>query len=108
MVDKTIGRNLNTTDTAVSDIIGLSNTVAVTIQAANNDRIFFHVNNDNASHAFWLRLYPAAQDNIKQGIYISSKAGTTTSWEMPSDQIYRGEISAIAVTDSPDAYVTEY
>lgn len=105
---KTVGRSINKNDTAVTTQVALNNSTAVTISAADPTRIFFHVNNDNASHAFWVRLYPAATDNIKQGIFVSSKSGLKSFWEMMEDNIYTGEISAIAVTDSPTAYVTEY
>ena len=88
--------------------VTLNTTTAVTLVPINDRRIMFEVNNNNASHAFWLRFYPAAQDNLKQGIYISSKAWNRTFYTMPVDNIYTGEISAISETDSPIAYITEY
>lgn len=102
------GRTENNNDAAAVGTTTLNNSTAVTISAANVDRIFFHVDNDSGSHAFWLRLYPAATDNIKQGIFVASRTGAPTFWRMPVDNIYTGEISAIAVTDSPTAYTTEY
>lgn len=106
---KRIGRTKNVNDESdTSSGIALNATTAVTIQAANNERIFFHVDNDNSANAFWVRLYPAAQDDLKRGIFVSGKIGARPFWTMPSDEKYLGEISAIADTDSPFAFVTEY
>ena len=102
------GRNRNTNTDAVTTSVSLNSSTATTIQAENLNRMFFNVNNNNGTQAFWVRLYPAAQDNTKHGIFVSARTGSTSSWEMPSDNIYTGEISAIADNDSPIAYVTEY
>ncbi len=104
-----IGRNRNTNDNAdVSGAIALNSSTATTVSSANDERIFFHVDNDNAANGFWVRLYPAAQDNLKQGIFVTGKTGNRSFWDMPIDNIYTGEISAISVAANPDAYVTEY
>ena len=104
-----IGRNRNTNDEAnVQSGIGLNSTTAVTIQAVNVERIFWHVDNDNAANAFWVRLYPAAQDDLKRGIFVSGRNGARPFWTMPPDEKYTGEISAIADTAAPTAFTTEY
>ena len=105
---RSVGRNANKNDTAEVVTVALNSTTATVVSAANTDRLFFHVNNNSANFGFWVRLYPAATDNIKQGVYLSAKTGTPVSWEMALDNVYTGEISAIAATDSPVAYVTEY
>lgn len=106
---KEIGRNINSnTESEVALGTLLNATTAVTIQAPNDKRIFFHVDNNNSANAFWVRLYPAAQDDLKRGIFISGKIGARPFWTMPPDEKYLGEISAIADTDSPVAFTTEY
>ena len=107
-INKTIGRNRNTTDFADSNSVQLNSSTAVTIQAANADRIAFHVNNDSSTFGFWVRYYPAAQDNTKQGFWVSGKNGLRNWHEMIADNIYTGEISAIAIGDNPTAYTVEY
>ena len=104
-----IGRNRNTNDVAVTAQVTLNSTTAVVVQAANEKRIFFGVNNNSASDGFWVRLYPAATDNIKQGIFLSGNSQNgPIEWEMPNDNTYTGEISAIADNTGVTAYVTEY
>lgn len=105
---KKIGRSTNTNDTSNVVSITLNSSTAVTLSAANAERVFFRADNNNATKAYWVRLYPAATDNTKHGIYVSSKTGHNPWWEMLADNPYTGEISAIADTDSPTAYVTEY
>ena len=101
-------RNKNTNDTAVITTVALNTSTAVTLVASNAAIIFLDVNNNNSSHGFWVRLYPAATDNIKQGIFITNKNADRPFWEMSPDNMYTGEISAIADTDTPTAYITEY
>lgn len=104
-----IGRNINVNDTAVvSAPIALNTTTSVKISDANTARTVFDVNNNNASHGWWLKLQAAGIDNVKKGIYITNKNGSRPFWSMPRDNIYTGEISAIADTDTPEAFVTEY
>ncbi len=102
------GRNANTSTEAVTASVTLNTTTAVTIATVNEDRIHFEVNNNGSALGFWVRLYPAAQDDLKHGIWITPKTGSRPFWEMPNDNIYTGEISAIAEMDSPTAYTTEY
>ena len=106
---KIIGANINVTDSAtVKNIITLNATTSVIISSADKARIFFNVNNNDGTKGFWIKLQAASVDNIKKGIFIASKTGSKSYWEMPSNNIYTGEICAIADIDSPDAYVTEY
>jgi len=51
-----------------------------------------------------LKLQAASVDNNAKGIFI----GRDSYWEMPADNIYTGEISAIAVSGTPSVNVTSY
>ena len=106
---KSIGRNLNTNDEA-SVIAGqqLNATTAITILAANPDRIAVQINNNSSVQACWIKLQPAAVDNDHKGIFLHKKGDPHGEWQMPTDNIYTGEISAIANTGEPTIYVTEY
>lgn len=100
-----IGRNTNTCDTAFhSGAIATNITTSVKILDANPLRIFFCVNNDNAQQGVWIKLQAAALDDDKKGIFLPAKS----AWQMPSDNIYTGEICAIANVGTPDVYVTQY
>ena len=104
-----IGGNTNTNDTAVvADGITLNATTSTIIAAANTDRIFFHVDNNFSDKAVWIKLQAASVDNDDKGIFLNEKEKGVTKWEMPPDNIYTGEISAIADEGAPVVYVTEY
>ena len=105
---KDTGRNRNSNDEADTNSFLLNPTVAIIIQAANDDRMYFTVNNNAVGKGVWIRLYPAAQDNIKHGIYLSEKEKDGNFWEMPADNVYTGEISAIANEVGSTVYTTEY
>ena len=96
-------RNLNDTAT-LSNAIELNSSTSVKIADASSDRVFFCVNNDNAVNGVWIKLQAASVDDDKKGIFVGGRA----SWLMPTDNIYTGEICAIAAVDSPDVFVTEY
>ena len=105
----TIGRNRNRNDEAsVNDGITLNSTTSTVIAAANPDRIAFHVNNNFSDKACWVKLQPAATDNDKKGIFLNEKEKGRTDWSMTPDNVYTGEISAIADSGSPVVYITEY
>jgi len=102
---KKIGRNINTNDTGtISSAITLNATTSTTIQAANSSRIFFRIDNSSTKDV-WLKLQAASVDNDKKGIFLKRLGDF---WEMPPDNIYTGEISAIAVNDVPEVFATEY
>jgi len=105
---KRIGKNRNTNDQSSSNEVSLNSSTAVTISGEDLRRVMIDVNNNDNAQGFWLRLYPASQDNTKHGIFITSKNGSRPFWTMPSGDIYTGEISAIADGGAPTAYVTEY
>ena len=101
---KRIWRTTNVNDTAVlSSAISLNSTTSTTILSANSMRIFVNISNESAQDV-WIKLQAASVDNNKKWIMIFK----WTNWQMPTDNIYTGEISAIWAFDSPDIYVTEY
>ena len=100
-----ISRLKNVNDTAImSDAISLNNSTSVKLADINEDRMFITIHNKHNTARVWLKLQAASIDDDKKGIIISPDDG----WTMPVDNIYIGEISAIAASDSPDVYVTEY
>lgn len=110
MAGKTIGRNSNTNDGTVSetpvvlsDAITLNSTTSVKIADVVEDRIVFVLSNPSGKQ-IWLKFQPAADDDDKKGISLFGRS----VYEMPTDNIYTGEISAISDTGSTEVYVTEY
>ena len=109
MSDVKLGKNRNVHDEAtISAGIVLNATTSTIIAPANDQRIFFHVNNNDSSQDSWIKLQAATVDNVKKGIFLQRKGEPQGRWEMPSENIYTGEISAIAETGTPTIYVTEY
>ncbi|MEE8423849.1 MAG: hypothetical protein V3S49_04855 [Thermodesulfobacteriota bacterium] len=104
-----IEKTRNTNDTAsISSGIALNTTTSVKIVDANPNRIFFYASNDGATDAVWVKLQAQSVDNDAKGIYLNKKGTSPNVWEMPSDNIYTGEICAIADENNPNIYVTEY
>lgn len=100
-----IGRNRNTnTEANLSNVITLNATTSTKISDVNPDRLVLIISNTSLSSDIFVKFQPEATDNDKKGIFVAK--GTT--WTMPSDNIYTGEISAIAAVDSPDITITEY
>ncbi|HDZ04834.1 hypothetical protein LCGC14_0370710 [marine sediment metagenome] len=105
----TIGRNRNTSPTAtVSGGITLNSSSSTTIAVANTNRVFLHVSNNDNAIGFWLKLQPASVDDDMKGIFISSKVGAIPFWEMPTDNIYTGELCAITEAGTFEIFITEY
>lgn len=97
-------RRINRNSVAtLSTAIALNITTSTKLIDSNSNRIFFCVTNTGNTDA-WLKLQAASIDNDKKGIPLPARS----YWQMPSDNIYTGEISAIAIVDSPDIYYTEY
>lgn len=104
-----IERNRNTNNVAtVKSAIELNNSTSVKIADANPDRIYFYISNDGSTEAIWIKLQAAAVDNDKKGIHLNKKGIAPSTWQMPSDNIYTGEICAIADANAPNIFVTEY
>lgn len=68
-----------------------------------NPRLYYRVVN-NSSHDVWVKEQATNIDNDKKGILIPKK---TTHTSMAGNS-YIGEICAIAVTDLPSVYVSQY
>ena len=101
--------NINRAETATIGTVVLNATTSTLIAAANPKRIFFHVNNGvEPDKACWIKLHAASTDNTKHGIVVHEGAKGVGGWEMPADNIYTGEISAIAEATPCTVYVTEY
>lgn len=112
---QTIGRNRNVNDTATTAEYSLNSTTAIKIADANPSRTFFHVNinGGTSNESIWIRLKAASEDNIKCGIWIGRFIDEDGSfakvcWEMPPDNIYTGEISAIMESGTHSVHVVEY
>lgn len=109
MTDKTIGRTTNDSDGALVNAGVIVNaTTSTVIAAANPNRITFHVNNNAAVRACWVKLQAASVDNDLKGIFLAQSNKGNSRWEMPTDNIYTGEISAMADSGTETIYVTEY
>lgn len=104
MTDADIQGHRSTNPTAtIPAAISLNASTSTVIAVANTKRIFFAVSNDS-NQKIWLKLQAAGIDNLKKGIPL----GKGGHWEMPIQNIYTGEISAIADVGIPNVSVTEY
>ena len=100
-----IERTRNTNATAIlSDQITVGTTTSTKIADKNLKRVFFIVTN-NDTNAVWIKLQAASIDDEDKGIYLY---GRGSSWQMPKDIYYTGDISAIAETNNPKLTLTEY
>ena len=104
-----VKRIVNTNDEAkIGSAITITSGVSVKIADANLNRIAFSVHTDGDNQAVWIKLQPASIDNDKKGIWVEAKIGALNFWTMPSDNIYTGEISAIANGGNVNVFTTEY
>ncbi len=100
-IEKT--RNTNDEAVDVGASTALNSSTSTKIADSNSNRIFFSVSN-NSNKAIWLKLQPATTDNDHKGIYMEPHS----YWEMPVENTYIGEVSAISDSGTPTVYVTEY
>ena len=111
-----IGRTSNKNDTAtLSDAININATTSTKIADANDKRtcITICLECGTGDACIYIKLQAASIDNDKKGIIlfrVLSEDGSTATltWEMKADNIYTGEISAIAEAGTHNLYVTEY
>lgn len=102
--------------TSIANVVSvnLSATVAVQLAGSNPLRQSFRVDLSPGvtDEEVFIRLYPTAQDNIKQGIVISRVNGFPNNpsfFELnASVSGYTGEISAITNSGAATVFVTEY
>lgn len=83
--------------------VTLNSSAATKILNSNPERIFLYICNRSAIDVF-VRFYATAVDNVKRGIIVPSGG----SFKMDGNSLYIGEVSAIAVADSPAIHVTEF
>ena len=99
-----IDRNSNTNDeSTLSGAIALNTSTSTTVVSANTDRINVTISNPS-QNLVWIKFQASGVDNDKKGITLFGRS----VFEMTPDNLYTGEISAIADTGTPDIYVTEY
>lgn len=112
---KMIGRNLNSNDVASVNKVEINSVNATTIALPNDKRIYLSVFLDpsNIDVNVFIRLYPASDDNIKQGeiltrVQLGNANLFNPNWVMLVDNPYHGEISAISDSGTFDINITEY
>ena len=104
---RNFGNNINhNTDATVDAGVQITTAgTAETLSAANDDRMILIVS--ITGFDAWIRLIPAATDSsVQKGIFVQKDS----TWTMPVDNVYTGEISIINVQGltKPTYYVTEY
>ena len=103
------GRNRNTRRVAnVVDAIELNSATTTVLLPENLNRIALHVNNNSENKGVWVKLQPASVDDKQKGIWLAKKKEGLSHWDMTPDNIYTGEVSAIADDGKPDVFITEY
>lgn len=101
-------RSFNDTATIGSSIVATSG-AEVTLATSNPNRLFFGVSVDNDIYPeqfqkVWIKLQSSGTDTINKGIMLSPGG----YWEMPVDNIYTGEISAMSQKKDINLYTNEY
>lgn len=97
------GRNENNSDSGTLSSFALNSSTSVKIRDAGNNFIFWSISNNN-NQDMWLKLQSAATDNDKKGILVPKDS----YWEMNTDNLYTGEISAIMASGNKTVYTTEF
>lgn len=101
-----VGNNRSTNDTAfLSEAIAVDDVTTTTLRAATtneNERIYFSIT--VLGRSIWLKFQAASVDDDKIGIFVPRDG----YYEMPINNIYTGEISAICDNGTANVYVTEY
>ena len=113
---KTIGGNLNTNDESVVTTVEINSVTATKLVNANPSRIFLNISLSSIEEgdtAIFIRLYPATDNDDKTGIPIGILTVGNNNifkidWEMNSNNIYTGEVSAITNIGTTIVNITEY
>lgn len=102
---RVIGRNVNQDgDAVVNDPVSAGST-AQTILTPNTDRLYVAISVRHRD--VYVRFIPASEEPTnRKGIFVPKN----NTYELPTDNIYTGEISVIAAqgSQSADVYVTEF
>ena len=111
---KKIGSNRNVTDETTTATVTINSVTATTILAANADRMYARISLDSGSTntECFVREYAAATDNNKAGeILVRITSGNDNLYKpmysTMADNVYTGEISAIAVAGTFDLHIIE-
>lgn len=88
----------------IAAAIATNTATSVTALAANSARKYVSISNSHASNHVYIKLQAASVDNLAKGFYLSHQE----TFILHGDPMYTGEISAIAVSGTPDIYVTSY
>lgn len=111
---KKIGRTISTTDESVTTTVTINSTTATLLLAANPERMYARISLDsgNSKVEAFIREYAAATDNTKRGELMVRDTGSNhtlykPTWFTLTDNVYTGEISAIAESGSFDLHITE-
>lgn len=103
-----IGRNINTCSDATLTSVALNSSTSTKISdecpSATLCRVYFLVSNPSEEDV-WIKFQAASVDNDKKGIFIGRRS---TEIILLPDNIYIGEISAIAAEGNPTIYITEF
>ena len=98
-------RNFNQKSSATIDaLITVDATTTTVAKVANTDRRYLSISVQ--TNDVFIKLQAASVDNALKGISV----GDGETWEMSTDAIYTGEVSAIRDGGGQDAdiFVTEY
>ena len=111
------GENISFSDEGKVTTVLVNSVTATTIVPAitdANSRIAMRIDMESGTsdREVYIRVYPAAQDNIKQGILLTRRfsgddSALNNSIELPLGR-YIGEISAICVLGSVRLHITEF
>ena len=100
---RTIGRNINRYDDPnITSGITLNSTTSTKILDANITRVGYRVSN-TSSQDVWVKEQSASIDNDKKGDIVWKRSKSSSD----PDNVYFGEVSAIAVSGNPVIYVVE-
>lgn len=107
------GKNRNTNDTATVNVVTINSTTSTVIALANPLRQFLYVGMPvgGASLQAYVKLQPAAADNTAKGILLTNSNPSIRgegAWEMSTDSVYTGEVSAISTGGTFDLHIVEY
>ncbi len=95
-------RNANIYNSVNLTSVTLNATTSTTILAANTDRMSYVISNDSSKDV-WIKEQAASVDDDKKGEIVWARSTASTE----PDQMYHGEVSAIAVSGTPTIYIKE-
>lgn len=96
-------QRINENDGSEFNEYSLNDSTSTAIKTAGENFIFFQVTNET-NRDVYIKLQAASADNLKEGIILPRGS----IWEMSKDNLYTGEISAIAVAGSPAIQTNQF